>query len=310
MKLISTVRPIALVRPRLAGHFRLTAHKLDGSSRLVAEFENLILTAGLNRMGTGLIGSHCQVGTGSTAPAITDTALQSILVASSTIQASTFGYNPSSPYYSYATRTYRFGIGVAAGNLSEVGIGWAASGSLFSRALILDGEGDPTPITILGDEILDVQYELRIYPPETDVTGTVSVGGDDYDYVIRAASVTSTSWNQFGVSQLLSSSAVVGSPSLQSRFYEGAIGAITGTPSGTSGVNQTAASATYGNNSMYRDVTMSATIDQGNFPTGIGAASLGTTAGVYQIGFTPKLTKNNTKTLSLTMRVAWARKTL
>lgn len=303
---------LGIMRPRFSGHFRIIATKLDGSQRVAAEWQdNLILNTGLNRIGTGLVASHCQVGTGSTAPTNADTALQSFLVSTGTVLTQTYGSMTSSPYYAYATRTYRFGIGVAAGNLAEVGIGWSAStGSLFSRALIKDGGGTPTPITILGDEILDVQYELRMYPPEVDVTGTVSAGGDDYDYVIRAANVTSNLWNQFGVYALMQASGAA-SASSTSTFYENGIGSITANPSGASGPGGIfAQGAAYGNNNYYRDFSLSATIDQANFTTGVGAAYIYTTVGTYQIGFTPKLTKNNTKTLSVTIRIAWARKTL
>ncbi len=45
-----------------------------------------------------------------------------------------------------------------------MGIGWNAnpSGALFSRALIVDAEGDPTTIAKLADEQLDVEYEFRV----------------------------------------------------------------------------------------------------------------------------------------------------
>lgn len=304
---------LGIMRPRLSGHFRLLATKLDGTQRVVADWQdNLILNAGLNRIGSGWIASHCQVGTGSTAPTNADTALQSFLVSTGTVITNTYGSMTSSPYYAYATRTYRFAIGVAAGNLAEVGIGWSAStGSLFSRALIKDGGGTPTPITILGDEILDVQYELRMYPPEVDVTGTISAGGDSYDYVLRAAAVTGSVWNQFGLYILMTATGGSGTVSYQSLFYEGGIAAITSQPSGASGPSGLYASpATYGNNNYYRDYSITATFDQANFTTGVGAGSIYTPLGQYQIGFTPKLTKNNTKSLTITIRIAWARKTL
>lgn len=304
---------VVTVKPTFAGRFRLVATKLDGTSRVVADwFDNLILDTGLNRLGTGLVGNHCQVGTGATAPTNSDATLQSLLTASSTIQNTVTGASASSPYYGYVINTYRFGIGAAAGNLTEVGIGWAASGSLFSRSLIKDLAGDPTTITILGDEILDVQYELRLYAPLTDVTGTIDVGGDDYDYVLRASNVTTgTTWGNFGVSYLLTSGGVAMQPSLGfNTFFAGAVGAITAAPSGTANTDASYPSAAvYGNNNLYRDFSYSVGINHANFG-GVGAVLLQTSAGQYQIGFTPDLPKDNTKTLTVVVRVAWARKVL
>ena len=68
-----------------------------------------------------------------------------------------------SPYYRWAKVTWRFGQGVAAGNISEVGLGWGNS-NLWNRALIKDANGNPTTITVLSDEYLDVVSEIRDYP--------------------------------------------------------------------------------------------------------------------------------------------------
>ena len=55
-----------------------------------------------------------------------------------------------------------------------------------------------TTITPLADEILDVVVEVRYYPPLTDTTGTVTLNGIDYDYIIRAASITNVAgWGEF-----------------------------------------------------------------------------------------------------------------
>lgn len=295
----------------LQGRYKIVATKLDGTQRVLADwFENLITTGGLNRLGTGAVASFCQVGTGSTAPTNGDTSLTSFLVGTSTIMSTTYGNMTSSPYYSFLVRTFRFGIGVAAGNLTEVGVGWASSGSLFSRSLIKDINGDPAPITIVSDEILEVQYELRIYPPEVDTTGTFNILGVDYDYTVRAASVTSNSWSYWGIVAWIDSvNGAYHNSSFGGNFYDGAIGAITTAPSGTA-YNNTMSSSAYGNNNLYRDFSLAAGIDYANFGSGVGAALFNMNCGTYQIGFLPKLPKNNTKTLTVTVRTTWARKTL
>ena len=170
--------------------------RVSGGARgtvTLAEFDNLILDAGLNRLGTGGVANCCQVGTGTSAPAVTDTTLQAYLVGTSTIQAdSAQSYVAGPPAYVTMSRTFRFGTGVAAGNLTEVGVGWAtASGSLFSRARIVDGGGSPTTISVLSDETLDVVYTLRAYVP-ADATGSVTLAGTSYGYTMRWAGVGST----------------------------------------------------------------------------------------------------------------------
>src|SRR5574337_1573872 len=178
---------------RLAGKFSLVAHKLDGSSRVLAEwFDNLIVDNGLNRIGTGSYMDQCYVGTGSTAPTNADTALEMQVASTSSIHATTSGTSTSPPYYGYSRRTFRFGVGAAAGNLTEVGVGWySGTNMLFSRALIKDIDGNPTTVTVLSDEVLDVAYEFRNYaPPADSAPYVVTISGVDYTFVTRAASVT------------------------------------------------------------------------------------------------------------------------
>ena len=44
---------------------------------------------------------------------------------------------------------------------------------LFSRALIRDGAGNPTTLTVTAIDILTVTYQLRLYRPTTDIVSTV-----------------------------------------------------------------------------------------------------------------------------------------
>lgn len=147
--------------------------EIPGSRKLKQDWSNnLILDAGLNRMGdtTSAWVNYCHVGTDNTVPTVSDTGLGG-WVASKTFTTSAYSAKGSAPYYGYKNYSYRFGQGVAAGNLSEVSVGWSATNdSMYSRALIVDGAGDPTTITVLSDEYLDVFYELRCYPPDDLLT--------------------------------------------------------------------------------------------------------------------------------------------
>lgn len=182
--------PLSL-KVSLSGRYTLIKGSESRGEHVIAEFDNLITNGGLNRMGSTtnpLILHFCQVGTGSTAPAFTDTSLANRFASHSSIESTTNTLATESNPYVETSRRYRFNAGVFDNTvISEVGIGWASTGSLFSRALILDGEGDPTTITLLDDEYLDVVYTLRLHIPLTDVTGTITINTIDYDYTLRAS---------------------------------------------------------------------------------------------------------------------------
>jgi hypothetical protein len=295
----------------LTGHFLLEAVNAEtGERRFLAEFDNLITNGGLDRIGSAAASGYTgiyyvQVGTGSTAPANTDSALANYLAGTnrSFSYSASYGGNPT--YHTEGTYYWQFDQGAAAGNLSEIGVGWAASGSLFSRALIVDGGGSPTTITVAAIEFLAVTYKLRMYPPTADVTGTITMGGVDYDYTIRPASAGGSLWNSQGVSGL--------GGQMFGAVYDGAIGTMTGYPSGASST-VTPSKAVYSSGSYKMAFTLSASINQGNLAGGVCSAYLSISAWngsgqfSWQCQFDPKIPKDNTKTLSLTFDVSWARK--
>lgn len=291
----------------LAGYFRIEAVRPDGRRRLLADwFPNLILDAGLERFATAAWFSHCQVGTGSNLPTTADTQLQTHVAGTSTLQASTTGAQASAPYYGWARKTLRFAQGAAAGNLAEVGVGWATSGAaLYSRARILDGSGNPTTITVLSDEFLDVTYEMRLYPPLADSSFQIVDGATTYNCVMRAANVTSAGhWSppQSGVAASSGTTA-----------YNGAIGPITGSPSGNTAGASPVTTLAYSANSRQRDIKSDWGLTAGNLSGGISAVGFlqGTPGlGSYQVSFSPAIDKTSVRTLTMTHRVAWSRKTL
>lgn len=309
----------------VCGRFKLEAKKLDVdgnvvSSRLLADwFDNLITDQGLNYMGaTGGWLSSCQVGTGTAAPAVTDTALAAYLAGTNTfVGSSSVGAAGSAPYYAYVRITYRFGTGVAAGNLSEVGIGLTTTtGNLYSRALILDGGGSPTTITVLADEVLDVTYEHRTYPPTADVVGNITISGVNYSYVLRASSVTNPNtiagaedgWGQPGnetIAGFHGSGAEITAAGYQFA-YSGGIGTVVQSPSGLSDAATSVSSTAYSNNSLVREGKLSWGLSDGNLG-GVKSVRYSFKWCTYQIEFTPAIPKDGTKILELTFQHAWTR---
>lgn len=294
----------------VAGYFTLSTNKRG----VIAEFPNLITNGGLDRMG-GFDDwlTWCQVGSGSTAPNVNDTALVSRVAGTSSVVSPLSGVQSTPPYYTWNRKTFRFSEGAAAGNLSEVGIGWASSASLLSRALILDTLGNPTTITVLADESLDVTYEFRFYPKTTDDTGTVTLTGNIggvYNWTMRAANVTSNDngfgWNiaQNGTNmgRIRSGTALLGG---------GDIVAITGLPPAGSSVGITAASYVPG--SYERKFTFTAGLTQANIAGGVRCGLFPMGIGMFQIQFglqadDSKIPKTSDGILSMVIKHSWGRR--
>lgn len=186
-------RPIALlgnVKQEVSGRYRFTIRRPDGTVRHETDwFDNLITDGGLdNVFSDNDWDRFCYVGTGNTPPSGGDTSLvtpvagapgeQSVSSSSGHAFEAAFGY-------AFLTKTYRFDVGEAEGVLSEVGIGPNGS-DLTSRALIRDGSNNPTTITVLSDEILDVTFQVRMYHGE-DVTvdAVQTLNTADYNTKIR-----------------------------------------------------------------------------------------------------------------------------
>jgi hypothetical protein len=303
-------------RVGFAGDFEMLAtNAYTGKSRTLAKFPNLITDGGLNRIGlaTGWL-AGCYVGSGNSAPAEAQTSLDTLVAGTANRISWTSSSLATSPYHTDSVITYRFAQGAAAGNLSEVGVGWSSAG-LWSRALILDGVGNPTTITVLADEFLDVVYRLRTYPPLVDVISEVVIDGITTTVTARASQVTaSAGWT--------SSTSVAGfqgggdTTASASRHivYSGNIGAITGQPSGTSAQGPGAGNAAYSSGSLLRDYTLTWGITQGNVG-GVGAlfTTMGTTGqglGRMQYRFQPSIAKDSTKTMVLACRNLWGRYTV
>lgn len=157
--------------------------------------ENILLTSGRNELANRDWFTYCQVGTDNTAPAIGQTGLLGFVAGTNNIQETVAGAESGTPYYGWKRKRFRFNPGETSGNLNEVAIAWAgtAGANCVTRALIVDINGSQTTITPLPTEILDVVVEVRYYPPLTDATGTVVLNSVTYNYIVRAASVTSTS---------------------------------------------------------------------------------------------------------------------
>jgi len=297
----------------LSGEYRLVI-KRNGEEIDTGWFKNLILNQGLDRLGTNdavLIG-YARVGTGTTAPVITNTTLEAQVAASESGPSDTTVVNSGAPNYTtLTTYEYTFTQGAVTGNISEVGVGWASTGAtLFSRALIVDNTGTPTTITLTSIDQLIIYYRLNASQPTTDTTTAVTISSVSYPYTIRTAyaasfcSSISTFWYGYAFTRL-NYTLLYGN--------DAALGPITGSLSGTIIANSGNGDVTftypaYTPGSYYRDSIFSVAVNKGNAVGGIGGITLTWNGGLQnQIVLSTPIPKTNTQVLTITCRFTWAR---
>ena len=292
-----------MVKFGLAGRYKITRRTPELS--VIEEspwFNNIITNQGLDYIGENSFLNYCRVGSGAATPLATDTALQSSVAVTNTAVDTTTTYSSSSPYWSAAIRTWRFAVGDAAGNLSEVGIfATGDANSCGSRALILDEFGDPTTITVLSNEILDVTYEARTYMLEDDITGSATIGADNYDWTLRGALAAGGS--QYGL--FLSGAVIQGILTPCS----GNIGTVVEEPTGQGGP-VTGTVNSYVTGTYKRSQVFTFGLESNNFDWQSlffqPVAQFGTSP-KFQIQLDPVLEKTNTKLVELLLEVSWAR---
>ncbi len=298
----------------LSGMFRLTKTDEHGNSEVVADwFPNEILNSGLNRWGTGAIITGCRVGTDGTA---VDQVNQSNLLGhhartstTSNENVTTFGTGTGpDPYYMGWRQSWTFPVGAITGvPLAEVGIDFGfingVDGQCWSRALIKNNLGAPTTLTVQATESLTVDYQLRMYIPTADVVASV----DGYTCTLRANNCTNTSyWMPTGAytfNRAVNMDSVVN----KAKMYTGTIGDINAAPSGTSTNATTVSTAAYSNGTYQKSGTAmwnAAAVVAGN---SVQSVVIPWSMGSFQIGFSPAIPKDNTKTLSITTTVQWGR---
>lgn len=296
----------AILQNKIKGEYILTVRRADGSIKRELQFENIITNNGLDLlMGGTTFNTYCSIGSGTSTPTVSQTALDNRLASSSTQQTSSTTAQGSAPYYTTRSITYRFAAVPAGGyTVNEIGVGAGSTGTnLFSRALILDGSGNPITLTLLESEILDATYIVRNYPALTggDYTqSAVNISGTNYTFTWRALLVTNASyWNL----------APINSPNMFT--YTGALGTVTASaPGGTNLGSATGTLSAYVTGSYER---------QGNITFGLNASN-GTIASLYvtnssgqagpyayQASLSPSLTKTSSQQLILAYKISFAR---
>lgn len=297
----------------IGARFKLIARKKDGSiARETGWFLNKVLATGLARMSAGAWINRCCVGAGNSTPISSQTSLDN-LIASTTTMLSDVGTSQTSisPIWYGVQRTWRFREGVAAGNISEVGMGWGDT-TLWNRALVRDINGNPTTITILADEFLDVVAEIRVYPTE-NFSGTFPVL-DRLGNIIETRSYTGKAYvptvGAFNAAEVMFMSVYSGAITLHT-------GAISETTANAPSGEQTAIPSNSGE-ITYPTATKIRTVYKLGLTTAnsihksirVGNTIMSDISGPgycgYQIEIDPPFEKTNLMTVNYTFELEWA----
>lgn len=306
--------PIVEVKVGLSGRYRCVLN--EGTDREVSTdwFKNLILNSGLDRLGVASpsMFQWGSIGTGNATPTNSDTSLQAYVASTSNVNLDSQNNGGPSGYVAQTQMHWTYAQGAVVGNMAEIGVGWATGGvSLFSRALILDGGGAPTTLTVTSIDQLTVYYELTCTPILTDLTSTVSISGTGYNYTGRISLCANFANALYSTLQLNGSRWGAGVSA--ATFATQALGAITSTPAGSSFSGGTGTPAAYTAGNKYLDTTYTWLPADGNATGGVGAVSISFSTNMnYQYIFAATsggavIPKDNTKTMTLVFRFSWDR---
>jgi hypothetical protein len=297
-KEICNKEPIVSAKSHVGGEFRLKLRGPDGRTvKDTGWFPNLITTFGLEEMGQVNWAEYMHVGSGNTAPDVSDTALQTWMAVGANTGPADVNANSGSPNYIISTiRARRWIAGVATGTIREVGVSSANTNTdMVVRALV-------SPVIVkAADQALDVYYKFSIWPSLIDVTGSIGGLGS---YTLRAKEVDDTF-----APRAFNPLAPDSSPNAHVA-WSGAIGSVTGSPTGSNDSSTSGLSPViYDQGAGYTDYYVYWDLADGNFG-GINSVSSQnltlSTAGGCQIGFGSTIAKDATKIFQLNLRQAWA----
>ncbi|KXU39381.1 hypothetical protein AXE65_08850 [Ventosimonas gracilis] len=302
---------------QLGGRYQIKAFVPGNPPRILADwFPNLITNYGMDLMSGAnsnysYMWEYCSVGTGNTPPAFANSQLINRKATTSDKTAIAVGKESA---YIWKRMTYQFKQGAASGNLAEVGIGANSNGSLlFSRALIKDTQGNPTTITVLPDEVLQVVWEIRHYFPAPSQTTVTIAGSGDHQCHIALLDKNSTVFHESNSYNYIHHN-------LRSycNVYSGVSGLVPETQNNIShtdynGIYMSDFPLNYTSGSFKTTRTLILPVDQFNWPAGISGLSFnesnGTSAGGFQhqVYIDPPIMKTPEQQLSLTLALNWAR---
>lgn len=285
---------------KVAGHFHLRVVNAEtGAVRQEREFDNLVTDIGLEYYARGWPNTDfsCVVGSGTNEPNVQDTTLGNI-IAKTGISLTTGAIGGAPDYVRSQKLSGRFAAGAISGTITEIGVVHSILNILWCRQLILDEQGNPTSLTVLDNEFLDVTYTLYTYPNLQDKTFLFVMDGVTYNCTSRLALAARSGYavsGSFFINIYLAQ--------LQNVFSTQQLGDITGQPGGTSVAAGIIASSLPWDASAphSRESSLTMALNQANVQGGIGSMLLVDREGPFyhQISFNPVLPKDNTVKMTL-----------
>ena len=314
----------------MAGEFRCVVKKSDGSTKIDTGYQkNLILNQGLDFFGydSGYMTSYCVIGSGNSAPAYSQNKLDAFLAATGTTGS------PAYPVYKTdydkvrdgnlykASVTNKYSFTNIVGNICEIGLASGYSSpttyNLCTRALIKDSSGNPTTITVLSGETLDIYYKLWRITDLTDKNTTLNVL-DGVGGSVAYNVITRPSYIGFNSGDYDHANRSIGIPAAYrmgaALNVKGDTGELTIANSAFNPVNSSGVSSItwspYVAGSYKRQLTANATVNELNLNIRRFQIQFGFGDFQFRVGKVSDdspLVKNNTQTLSIPIEISWGR---
>lgn len=232
----------------LVGEVRCVVIKEDGTVKEDTGYQkNLILNQGLDFYGGGngtSIFHRCLVGTGNSIPIPTQNKLDMpVKMTSGTSFAVKYDYTPREDNLYLVERTWKYTFSTMGNvNISEVGL--ASNGTtttnayMCTRALIKDAMGNPTVISVLNTEKLEVYYNIITVFSTLDTTHQIQYTNaanvtSTYNTTVRLSRAGGIPYNYDGseVGQTPLNNLAVWTETVPGITYSGELGGVDGSPS-------------------------------------------------------------------------------
>lgn len=316
-----------IIPHRFTGRIRLnTVNKTTGIKRyLTPWFHNLVLDTGLDLITQSSNWlDYCHVGSSDISKETTQTSLiEPIASTSIRIQANNL-IPDTAPYAGISRITYEFPTGSLNGMIKEIGFGPSniLESDLFNRSLIEDEFGNQSYITVNSNEALQVQYELSVFSPQNDITGTVLVDGIAVGYTARAANANSAHlWCPYNADNYQNSGQASRAifdtiPGTHIVAYDGPIGSNIETPIGNNAPATYLTTIPYISGNHQSLIRAEWDIHNANFENGIKSlywsfspivSNGGNNFGGYQVEFDSPIMKTNEENFRFDLGISWSR---